>query len=125
MMSFCRHLGKWLLENTFAIMNFKHLSALETQLKTQIAGVSHPSEYSVQHEMALKASSLIRHLPDHRAGQYYIKSEAFCDTDEEGNGRVRLDILVSTGKVLRLGQEILIEASQAQINDHFDRAKKC
>lgn len=114
-------LTPWLIESTVAYLDVRRLTSGRIQLAKEVQGTRQPSEYQLQSEFSAKAASLYNRLPREVAMQYRVMSEAFGPG--RGN-RARLDLLITNGKMLRLGQELLISGSQRDFDEHCVRANK-
>ena len=109
----------WLIESTVTYLDVRRLTSEEIQLRKEVHGTKQPSEYQLQAEFCSKAASLYKKLPPQTARRYRVMAEAFGP----GRGkRPHLDLLISNGKMLRLGQELLIAATQSEFDLHYGRA---
>lgn len=100
------------------MVNLGSLRDAEIQLLQQLRGMTQPNEYTIQHELGVKAAALIKRLDPEVAEVYKVKREVSVELDDASQPRSCLDILISNGPLARIRQEIMVRSSQARLNEH-------
>lgn len=113
---------EYILEGFVRDADMGVLRSSEVLLDTAAGGEYQTAEYSVQSEFGVAATRLLSMLPPELAARYKVLREVRSTVAEKKN-LPRLDVLVTNGKLLRIGCELSVRAPQAKYDAHLKRGR--